>query len=224
MLTILNLFGRSPFALLQSHMNRVSEAVHLLPALFKAIYEKNYSESERIADLIAEHEHQADLTKNEIRNHLPKTLFLAVDRAGLLEILSIQDNLADHAEDIGVLANLKPLERIEGFSPLFDLFLQKNIEAFDNAHAIIKELNELIETSFGGIEAEKVRLMVEKVAYIEHEADLNQKNLLKAFFKCEDEMSYSTFDIWQKIFEKTASLSNLSEKLGYRIRMTLELK
>lgn len=224
MLTILNLFGRSPFAPLMAHMEKVKECVMLLPSLFQAIKDQNQDEVERIANQISDFEHQADLGKNDIRNHLPKSLFLVVDRSHLLEILSIQDSIADKAEDVAVLATLKKLTFDPSFQDDFTLFLQKNIEAFTAAHNIIRELNELLESSFGGIEAEKVRAMVEKVAFLENEVDLMQRKLLRDLYSCEERMSYSTFDIWQKIFERTASLSNLSEKLGYRIRMTLELK
>jgi uncharacterized protein Yka (UPF0111/DUF47 family) len=37
MLTILNLFGRSPFAPLESHMEKVSECVGMLKILFEAL-------------------------------------------------------------------------------------------------------------------------------------------------------------------------------------------
>lgn len=224
MITILNLFGRSPFTPLMAHMEKVTECVNLLPSLFEAIKASNQAEVEKIAEKISDLEHQADLGKNDIRNHLPKGLFLAVDRTHILEILSIQDQIADKAEDIAVLCTLKKLSFEPSFERDFENFLKKNIEAFEAAHAIIRELHELLESSFGGIEAEKVRAMVEKVAFLEHEVDLMQTNLMRDLFKCEEKMSYSTFNIWQKIFELTASLSNLAEKLAYRVRMTLELK
>lgn len=224
MLTILNLFGRSPFLPLQSHMAKVAECVHMLPDLFQAIKDKDFIRANEIADKIADKEHEADLTKNDIRNHLPKSLFLPVDRGNLLEILSLQDSLADRAEDIAVLTTLKNLEWIGAFGEEYDRFLKKNIEAFDYAYSIIKELHELLESSFGGVEAEKVRVMVEQVAVNEHEADLIQRKLLQAFFQAENEMSYSTFHLWQRIFEETGALSNIAEKLAYRVRLTLELK
>ena len=173
---------------------------------------------------ISDLELKADLIKIDIRNHLPKSLFLAVDRSHLLEILSIQDHIADRAEDVSVLVTLKPLDVIPAIAEDFDLFLKKNIEAFNLAHRIILELHELLETSFGGIEAEKVHLMVEKVALAEHEVDLLQRKLLKGLFAAEEGMSFSTFLLWQKIFGAVADISNLSEKLSYRIRATLELK
>lgn len=222
--TILNLFGRSPFAPLQAHMQRVSECVHLLPSLFEALENKNYEVVEQIATKISDLEHQADLTKNDIRNHLPKSLFLPIDRTHLLEILRAQDKIADRAEDIAVLATLKPLELLPLFSLEFKDFLKQNIEAFDAARSIIKEMHDLLESSFGGIEAEKVCSMVERVSFMEHEVDVLQIHLLKKLFKAEDAMTYTTFHLWQKICEAIAGISNLSETLALRVRMTLELK
>ncbi|MEI8124902.1 MAG: TIGR00153 family protein [Parachlamydiaceae bacterium] len=222
--TILNLFGRSPFAPLQKHMEKVSKCVHLLTDLFEAIEKQDYVSVEKISMTIAEIEHEADLTKNDIRNHLPKSLFLPIDRNNLLEILSKQDKIADKAEDIAVLVTLKPLELLPSFKNEFKECLKKNIETFDGARKIIKEMHELLESSFGGIEAEKVRAMVEEVAFKEHEVDVSQRRLLKKIFQAEKEMSYTTFHLWQKIFDAMAAISNLSETLAFRVRMTLELK
>lgn len=224
MLTLMNLFGRSPFTPLQSHMEKVWACVHLLPELFQALYSQDNAKVEEVANTISEREHEADLTKNEIRNHLPKSLFLALDRASLLEILAIQDSIADKAEDIAVLATLKILPPLEPCKSEFIALLNKCIEAFDDVSAIIKELHELLESSFGGIEAEKVSALAEKVGVKEHEADIIQKRLLKVFFNTDQDLSHSSFHLWQRIFESVSSISNLSEKLANRIRMTLELK
>lgn len=224
MLTILNLFGRSPFAPLQSHMERVSQCVYKTIPFFEALESKDYGRVEQIMSEISELEHKADLLKNDIRNHLPKSLYLAIDRSNLLEILSIQDSIADKVEDVAVLATLRKLEMSDLFANEFHAFLAKNIEAFNGAQNIIKELHDLLESSFGGIEAEKVRSMVEDVAFKEHEADLLQRKLLKKVFENDLGMGFPSFYLWQKIFESLASISNLSENLGNRIRMNLDLK
>lgn len=224
MRTILSLFGRSPFASLQMHMEKVASCVHLLPPIFGALKSNDYEKVELLAQEISEKEHQADLTKNDIRNHLPKSLFLAMDRSGLLEILSLQDSLADKAEDVAVLLTLKKIPILEVVWNDFYPFLMKNIETFDGVHAVILELHELLESSFGGIEAEKVRAMVNSVAFKEHEVDLIQRKLLKTVFNLDEELPPSTFHLWQRILESVAAISNLSEKLAYRVRMTLELK
>jgi predicted phosphate transport protein (TIGR00153 family) len=224
MLTILNLFGRSPFAPLESHMEKVSECVGMIKNLFEALEKQDYELVESISKKICELEHQADLVKNDIRNHLPKSLFLPIDRGNLLEILSIQDSIADRAEDVAVLATLKQTPMPEDLKQNFSRFLNKNFETFHVARKIIREMHELLESSFGGIEAEKVRSLVDEAAFKEHEADLIQRDLLKTLFNAENELSYTSFHYWQRIFECLGSIGNLSEKLGYRVRMTLELK
>jgi predicted phosphate transport protein (TIGR00153 family) len=224
MLTILRLFGRSPFAPLETHMESVAKCVHKLPALFQALEENNYSVLEQIAEEISELEHKADLIKIDIRNRLTKSLILPIDRGNLLQILSLQDGIADKVEDVAVLFTVYPLKLLPVFQQNFRVFVDKTLETFDGARLIMKELHELIESSFGGIEAEKVKNMVDQVAFKEHEADLIQRNLLKDFFKAEKELTFITFHQWQKIFENLATISNLSENLAYRVRMTLELK
>jgi predicted phosphate transport protein (TIGR00153 family) len=206
-------------------MEKVTECVQKVQGLFQALEKKDYTLLEQIANEISELEHAADLTKNDIRNHLPKSLYLAIDREGLLEILAIQDSIADKAEDISVLMTLKKLEMPSSIKNEFNAFLEKNIECFNGARLIIKELYDLLESSFGGFEAEKVRKMVDDVSFKEHEVDLLQRSLLRSFFNSEDELkSYSSFHLWQKIFAAVSDISNLSEKLAYRIRMNLEIK
>lgn len=224
MLTILKLFGRSPFAPLQAHMDDVAYCVGKLLPLCNALEAGNQVLIEQIAEEIAALEHKADLVKNSIRNHLPKSLFLPIDRQQLLDILSIQDHIADAAEDIAVVLTLKPLVLLPTFSKEFKVFLQKNIDTFVGVHNIIKEMHDLVESSFGGREAQKVISMVNEVGQMEHEVDIIQRELLKKLFASEDQLTFTTFFQWQKIFESIASISNLSETLANRVRMTLQIK
>jgi hypothetical protein len=224
MLTILGLFGRSPFVSLNAHMDAVSHCVHLLPSIYEALLKGDFTLLEELGAKVSILEHDADLIKNDIRNNLPKGLFLPIDRQSLLNMLSLQDSIADRVEDVGVLLSLKKLELLPIFKEEFKLFLDKNIETFDQVHLIIREFHELVESSFGGIEANKVCGMVDEVAYKEHEVDILQRVLLKKLFEAEDQLTYVTFFLWQRLFQSIASISNLSENLAYKIRTTLELK
>ena len=223
MRSFLNLFVPDPFAALQVHMQIVARCVHMLSDLFEALQNKDYRRSEDIASAIGKLEHQADIAKNDIRNHLPKSLYLPIDRNALLEILSMQDHIADSAEDIAVLTGFKTLEIPLPLSSKFKLFLARNIETFDSVQKIICELGGLVEFSFGGVEADKVKGLVHEVAYKEHQVDLLQHALLKALFALESEMTFASFYLWLRIIESVASLSNLSQKLADRVRMTLEV-
>lgn len=224
MQTLARLFGRSPFAPLQTHMDRVAACVHQLVPLFDALAKKDYELVSSIAQEISKLEHDADLTKNDIRNNLPSGLFLPIAKASLLEILALQDNIADCAEDVAVLLTFSNLEILPVFEKEFDLFLNKNLETFEKGYSIIKEMGELLESSFGGGEAAKVSKMVDVVAFKEHEADLLQATLLKKIFHECSSMTSPMFFLWMKVIEEIAALSDESEKLANRVRMTLEVK
>ena len=224
MRTIAKLFGRSPFVPLQTHMEKVAACVEKVREIFDACKAEDRKTVDKLAAQISKLEHKADVVKNDIRNHLPKGIFMPVDRAHVLEILSTQDDIADKAENIAVLLTLKPLPMIEAFKDDFKAFLNKNIECFEGAKQVIQQLDELLESGFGGAEAQKVTQMVDRVALLEHEADVIQRQLLKELYAHEQELTHGSFHLWMLVFREVAQLSNLSEKLANRVRMTLELK
>jgi len=223
MRTIARLFGKSPFAPLQTHMNKVAACIEKLGKIFDAFDKGDNEKMERLAGELSDLEHAADITKNDIRNHLPKSLFLPIDRGQFLEILSIQDALADKAEEIAILLTLRPADCHHLQLHLHSLF-QKNAEVFWHAKQIIAEIDELLETSFGGIEAEKVKVMVEQTAYKEYEAKKLQRHLTKQLFSLRPEPLAPLFYLGVRLIAEIGSLSQLAERLANRIRMILELK
>lgn len=224
MRAIMSLFVQSPFAPLQRHMDQVSSCIEKMKESFEPFFSGEIEELKKLSREVTELEHAADQIKIDIRNHLPKGLFMPVDRGNILEILALQDSIADKAEDVGVLLTIKKLEVMEGFRELFDTFVIKNIEAFYAVKHIIENLNELLQSSFGGIEAEKVKQMVDEVAFKEHEGDQIQYKLLKVLYNSEGKISFQSFNMWLHIIQEIGSIADISEKLAYRVRMTLELK
>ncbi len=224
MLSIARLFGRSPFSPLQTHMDRVASCMSELPALFEAILAKDVEAIAQICLTISELEHQADLTKNDIRNHLPKSLFLPVDRGSLLDILALQDALSDQAEKIAQTATYKLLELPKSMKPSFTLLCTQTMELFWLTRQVISELDELLESSFGGIEAEKVKTMVEQIAFREYENASLQVTLLRQLYQDGAHLPYPDFHLCHTLIGDIGELSRISEKLGNRIRMLLELK
>lgn len=224
MMTIARLFGKSPFAPLQTHMNKVASCVEKLTKIFEALCNQEPEKIELYVEDLSQLEHEADLTKNDIRNHLPKSLFMPIDRSHFLEILSLQDSIADCAEEIGITLTMRSLEGYEKFEEALATFFLKCAEVFWEAKRIIEEIDELLESAFGGIEAEKVKNMVEETALKEHFAQKEKRLLLKMLYSEGDNLSAAAFHHWLKLVEDVGMLSKISEKLGNRIRMVLELK
>jgi predicted phosphate transport protein (TIGR00153 family) len=224
MINIARLFGKSPFAPLQSHMQKVALCMKKLSAIFDLLHKGDPEKIEKLVGELSQLEHEADLTKNDIRNHLPRSLFLPIDRAHFLDILSIQDSIADEAEAVGILFTLHPLEQFDSFDDDIIELYKKNEQVFLNANQIIEEIDELLESSFGGIEAEKVKAMVEQTAYKEHEAEKMKRKFMKQLFSKGSSLSTPSFYLWMRLAEDIGKISHISERLANRIRMILELK
>ncbi|MCP4042759.1 MAG: DUF47 family protein, partial [Gammaproteobacteria bacterium] len=71
-----NIFGRSPFKALQQHMRAVMECAREVPPLFDALCAGNSAEVDATKERIFQKENNADAIKNEMRGHLPKSLFM----------------------------------------------------------------------------------------------------------------------------------------------------
>jgi len=203
-------------------MEKVAHCVRMVPELFVHLGEQETVEA--IAKKVSKAEHEADLVKNDIRGSLKGSLFLPVPKVRILEWLTLQDALADKAEDVAVLLSFRPLKIPEAMASLFDEFLKKNLKAFEAAFQIVAELTEILESTFGGAEAEKLRGMVDRVAYLEHEVDLVQRDLLKEMFNHEEDFTFATFHLWMRVVGEVGDLSNLSEKLANRILIAMEVK
>ena len=84
-------------------MRIVKECIDEVPALFDALVAKNQDEVIAIKERIFTKEQEADDLEHQLRAHLPKSLFMPVDRRDLLDLLNIQDAIADTAQDIAGL-------------------------------------------------------------------------------------------------------------------------
>ena len=106
----------------------------------------------------------------------------------------------------------------------FRQFRELNGRAFQLVQEIVSELDELLETGFGGSEAEKIRNRVRDVAYAEHQVDVLQRKLLKVLFSDAAALSAADLNMWVQLIKELSSISNLAENLADRMQMTLDLK
>lgn len=223
MRTIARLFGKSPFAPLKVHMKKVASCVEKLQELFKAFQEGESDKLPSLAKTISKLEYEADLTKNDMRNHMPKSLFLPVERYDLLQILHIQDSIADTCEQIGITLTLHHLDIPASMQESLSEFIAKSLETFEKTHHVILEFDNLIESTFGGIEAEKVKMLTEEVSYVDHQSTKLKNSLSRHLFEIAPELPYQVFYLWIRLFDDIARFSKLSERLCGRVRMILDV-
>lgn len=218
---ISKLFGKSPFEPLYRHMLKVKECVDLVRPLMDAFLKGEDKEVKEVASKIFKAEHDADLVKKDIRNNLPKSVFLPVARGDLLSFLKEQDKIADSAEDLAVLLTLRKTKVPEEFKEELKDFVDRVIETYEVAMTVSSEIKVLAETSFSGVEAHKVMELIEELKLKEWEADKAQMIVAKKMFAIEKKIDPVSVMMWMHIFNELGTLANHAENAGDRMRMML---
>ena len=166
-----SLFGRSPVRPMQRHMEAAVSCAREVAPLVDAMVAGDLEAIARHHQRIVELEHAADEIKHEIRSHLPKRLLMAVDRRDMLEILDRQDSIADGAQDVAEMAEMRAMIAPEPLKTLLVELTAKVIAACGQAEDIINQLDELVETGFGQNEVAKVEEMISALNGLESETD-----------------------------------------------------
>jgi predicted phosphate transport protein (TIGR00153 family) len=171
---------------MQAHMRIVAECIAHVPALFEALIAGDQAEVVKVKDLIFAKEQEADDLEHELRASLPKSLFLPVDRRDLLDLLNMQDCMANTAQDIAGLMIERDMTVPEGMAEPLRELVQRCVDACNHATKIIEEMDELISAGFSGREAASVLDMVEQLSAIEDETDEMGVKLTQILFAKED--------------------------------------
>lgn len=217
--SIFGLFAKSPFGNLIELADKVEECAEQVPVLFDAFFEGNNEALREISEQISHLEHEADVVKTRVRDGLPKSIFMAVDRRDFLDVLSSLDAIADCAEDVGILFSLRQMEpHDELIGPLKSL-VRRVMATVSKACEIVRQLDVLADVGFSGREATRVLALIDELGRLEHEADLVQDDLARRLFSIEDQIKPGSLLIWNKIFNKVGDMANHAEKMGNRLRL-----
>jgi predicted phosphate transport protein (TIGR00153 family) len=217
---ISSLFGRSPIRPMQQHMEAAVACAREVLPLVEAMAAGEVAAIAERRTGICRLEHEADEIKNEIRSNLPRRFFMAVSRRDMLEILDHQDSIADVAQDIAELAEIRSMTIPEPLrEPMLEL-VRRVIATCDQAERVINRLDELVETGFGDREVARVEEMINAVNREESETDAVAERCLRTLFEIEDELGVSTL-FWYKIIQWIAQMADYAERVGNRLRLLL---
>ncbi len=217
----LDMFGRSPIRPLEEHMSKVYACVKRLAPFFDAVLKADWREVEKLQQEIARLENEADDMKRDLRLHLPKGLFMPVSRSDLLELLSVQDRLANKAKDIAGMVLGRKMHFPSEITVLFMAFLHRCLDASKQADTAIHELDELLETGFSGSEVKLVEGMIAELSHIERDTDKIQIQLRHIVFDLETKLPPVDVVFIYKIIEWTGDLADRAQDIGDRLQILL---
>lgn len=193
----------------------------MLVPFFESVFANDEQGVEKLQQKISNLENEADDLKKEIRMNLPKSFFLPVPRHELLDVLLTQDKVANQAKDIAGLIRGRKMRIPPQIQPDVLTFVNRCIDATQQAQKTVKELDELVETGFRGQEIAVVESMLKKLDLIEKDTDRMQVKIRTEVHGIEQDMPPIDAMFLYKVIEWIGDLADLAQRVGSRLQLML---
>lgn len=218
---ISSLFGRSPVRPLQDHMHAAHQCVTQLIPFFDAVLANDWDRVSQLQKEISQLENKADELKRELRLQLPHSLLMPVSRRDLLEVLAMQDKIANKAKDIAGLITGRKMNFPEPIADMLKQYIQRSVDASAQARKAIDEFDELVETGFSGKEVKVVETMINELDDIEGDTDRIQIEVRAKIFQLEKELHPIDVIFMYKIIDWIGELADRAQRVGSRLELML---
>ncbi|WP_438764167.1 TIGR00153 family protein [Kushneria sp. TE3] len=215
------LFGRSPFQPLLEHIDKTVECADLLPIFFQATLEQDWTRAGEIRNRISAGEHDADELKTYIRMNLPNSIFLPVSRSDLLELISVQDKIANKIKDIAGIMLGRRMRIPEAMEDIFQEYVHTAVATVHQARSALAELDDLLESGFGRNVSDLLGDQIRKLHELEHQADDQQVMIRRRLFELEKELPPIDVMFLYQIIDWIGEVSDRSERVGSRLQILL---
>lgn len=216
-----NIFGSSPVQPLEQHIGVAFSCAKQLKGFFKAAVAGDWEKAAAVRADIEELEHEADDLKKNIRLRLPKSLFMPVPREDLLELLLVQDMIANRTKDVSGIVLGRKLPIPADIADQFLDFVDRNVDAAKQARKSVRELDELFTAGFRGAEVELVTALIDKLDEIETDTDDKQAALRAAVYSIEETLNPVDAVFLYQVIELTGEIADMAERVGRRLELLL---
>lgn len=220
-MSIFKRFTRSPFGPLEELLRVVDACVDELELMIEANLVGDFEKVKEHFKVITKTEHSADEVKDKIRDSLPSSIYLPIDRGQFLDIIGKVDDIADRCEDIGYLLTIRqtaiPPQLQEPFRALFS----KCVEAYRALRQIMFSVDELVDTGFAKPLVREMMAGVAQVNHLEWESDKLSYKFSQALFELEAELSPVDIMMLHDVANVVGKFADSCEKLAKELRKAL---
>ena len=213
--SFLGMLAESPFAGLQEHMSVGDDAVSKLGDFITAATEDDWRTAEECRETIVELENRADDIKNNIRNNLPKSLFMSVSREDLLGLVMTMDEIPNAAKDISGIMIGRKMSIPKQVKDQFISCSTAAIKAANQASEAVRKVDDMQKSGFGDNDAAALSDLVAHLEQIERENDELEIALRQELFECEKEYDPIDMIFLYDIINKIGSLADISQTVGH---------
>ena len=216
-----NIFGSSPVKPLEQHMDIVFRCAKKLRPFFEAVVARDFDRMAEVRGQIEALEHEADELKKDIRLNMPKSLFMPVPREDLLELLLVQDKIANRTKDVSGIIIGRKMEIPDAIADKFIDFVESNVGAAKQARKSVRELDELFTAGFKGAEVDLIAGLIDELDAMETRTDEQQTIIRSALYEIEKTLDPIDAIFLYEVIQLTGEIADMAERVGRRLELLL---
>lgn len=217
--SFLDLLAQSPVKPMLEHALIAGNCAEELGVFIAALNENDWQGVIKSRERIVELEHEADDLKREIRGHLPKSLFLPVPRADLLDLIRLVDRLPNTVKDISGLMTGRKMQVPDGIRTRFTDFVTKAVNTARQASESVERLDDLFRVAFRGEVAKTLVVLVQQLDVLEHETDEAEIAVRAELFAIENDITPIEVIFLYEVVKEIGELADRAQQVGHRLLM-----
>ena len=221
MTSLFGIFGTPSFTPLTNHMSLVLDCTNKLNQFFKAVINQNWDEAQKLHNQINELENKADQAKEDIRLNMPKSYLMSVERTDILDILALQDRIANKAKHLSGVVLSRKMKIPTIIEKDFLNFVSHAIETVTCLSEITSELQTLFDSNFRRKEAGKMESLIHQLDKIEDKTDHYEIQVRDQVFNIEDDLKPIDAIFLYKTLDWVSDLADRSQRCAHRFLMLI---
>lgn len=216
---ISEVISSSPLGMLEQHVIACAQCVEQLTTYFEAAQKGSWSKAENAQQEIVRLEEAADELKREVRRNLPRGLWMSVSRADLLELVRMQDKMANDTKDVAGLSLGRELAFPAKLEKNLFKFLATVVSTVNMTVEVVSATRELSRTAFGARQAKVIMTKATAVERLERKSDEIQTRLRAKLRTHEESISPIDAIFLYQLLSKIGEIANSAEKVAHRAQI-----
>ncbi len=216
---ISDVISNSPLALLERHAGVCVDCVERLPLYFAEAQANRWGRASDVREEICRFEGLADELKQDVRSNLPRGLWMSVSRADLLELVRVQDKMANGVKEVSGISLGRQLAFPDAMTSELADFVGVVVQVGRAVVKIIGATRELSRSAFGTRQTNVILDFVSQVEAYERRSDEMQTTLRARLREYEAELSAVDAIFLYQLLAAIGDIADNAEKVAHRAQI-----
>ena len=216
---ISDVISQSPLTLLGRHAAACADCVDLVRGYFTEAQAGRWLQAGDVREELCRLEWLADELKENVRSNLPRGLWLSVSRADLLELVRLQDKMANYAKHATGISLGRQLAFPSSISDGIFEYIDVVAGAGHEVVGLIGATRDLSRSAFGSKQTQTLLGLVRGIEATEKESDNIQARLRSELLVVENDLSPIDAIFLYQMLSDIGEIADAAEKVAHRVQI-----